>query len=77
MWLIIFNLLRTALQHLLLSFLTERLLKDVLILGLEKVSKKTTNTVDDELLEVVKRALYPDYEAGQPIGENNTADEQK
>ena len=66
MWVLIFSLLRTALQHLLVSFLTERLLKDVVIVALEKISKRTNNTVDDELLLVVKRALYPDFEAGQP-----------
>lgn len=64
--LIVLSLLRAAFQQLLISFITERLLKDIVIVALEKLSKKTTNTVDDELCEVVKRALYPDFEAGQP-----------
>lgn len=59
----VFSLLRTALQHLLVSLVTERLLKDVLILGLEKVSKSTDNHVDDDILLVVKRAMYPDFQA--------------
>jgi hypothetical protein len=63
---LMWGLLRAALQHLLVAFITERLLKDVIIVALEKLSKRTDNHVDDEVCELVKRALYPDYEAGQP-----------
>lgn len=69
---IVLSLLRLAFQQLLMSFITERLLKDVIIVALEKMAKRTTNTVDDELCEVVKRALYPDFEAGQPPTAENT-----
>lgn len=63
----IFSLLRLALQHLMVSFITERLLKDVLLFGLEKLSKRTDNHVDDDILLIVKRALYPNFEENMPI----------
>lgn len=63
---VLLSLLRTALQHLLVSLITERLLKDVVIVALEKLSKRTDNHVDDEAVLLIKRALYPDFEAGQP-----------
>lgn len=64
--LVIFNLLRAALQQVLISLITERLLKDIIIVALEKLSKKTDNHVDDDTVLLLKRALYPDFEAGQP-----------
>lgn len=63
---VLLNLLSMAFKQLLVSFITERLLKDVVVVALEKLSKRTDNEVDDEVLHLIKRALYPDYEAGQP-----------
>lgn len=63
----IFSLLRLALQHLMVSLVTERLLKDVLLFGLEKLSKRTDNHVDDDILLIVKRALYPEFQQNEPI----------
>lgn len=64
---LIFSLLRLALQHLMVSLVTERLLKDVLLFGLEKLSKRTDNHVDDDILLIVKRALYPEFQENEPI----------
>lgn len=64
---LVFSLLRLALQHLMVSLVTERLLKDVLLFGLEKLSKRTDNHVDDDILLIVKRALYPEFQENQPI----------
>lgn len=66
MLLIIWNLLRAALQQALIALVTERLMKDIIIVALEKLSKKTDNHVDDDIVLLLKRALYPDFEAGQP-----------
>lgn len=73
LWLVIWQLLRAALQQLLISLITERLLKDIIITALEKFSKCTKTKVDDKLVHLVKRGLYPEFEAGQPP--ENTADD--
>lgn len=67
---LIIQLLAAAGKQVLISLVSERLLKDIIIKALEKLAKRTSNTVDDELVDVVKRALYPDFEAGQPPADN-------
>lgn len=42
---------------LLTSLLTESLIKNLLIHGLESVAKKTSNQLDDKLINDVKEAL--------------------
>lgn len=63
---LIWSLLRAGLQQLIISLITERLLKDVVIVGLEKLAKRSNNHVDDEIVHLIKRSLYPDFEAGEP-----------
>lgn len=74
-------LLRAALQQLMVSLITERLLKDVVITALEKLSKRSDNHVDDEVVHLIKRSLYPDFEAGEPpedpADDFSTADKKK
>lgn len=59
-------LLRAAAKQVLIAVISDRLLKDVLIVGLEKLSKRTDNHVDDDTVLLIKRALYPDFQAGEP-----------
>ena len=41
----------------LMSLLTETVIKKLVILLLEKLAEKSDNTVDDEIVKVVKEAL--------------------
>lgn len=65
-WTLIWQVLRSLLKQLMVSIITERLLKDVVIVALEKLAKRTNNHVDDEIVHLIKRSLYPDFEAGEP-----------
>ena len=49
-------LLNTA-KKILLAALTEKALEGVVIAGLEKLAKSTKNTIDDNLVEDIKKAL--------------------
>jgi hypothetical protein len=44
-------------KSILLSLLTEKVMKKLVVLILEKLSEKTTNKVDDEMVKIVKEAL--------------------
>lgn len=39
------------------ALLTEKFIKEVIVFLLEKLAKKTTNSVDDTLVEKLKEAL--------------------
>jgi len=47
----------TILKKLLLKLMTEQFLKQVIVLGLERLAKKTDNTIDDEIVAAVKEAV--------------------
>lgn len=53
--------LKTALfsvgKTVLLAVVSEAVMKKVVILGLEELSKKTDNKVDDQIVEEIKKAL--------------------
>lgn len=49
----ILNLLKTIT----LSMLSERVIKRLIIVGLEYLAKSTKNTVDDDIVKIVKDAL--------------------
>ena len=44
------------LLNLIMKFATEGFLADLIILAITEVSKLTSNTVDDQLVEMVKKA---------------------
>ena len=44
-------------KKVLLAALTEKALEGVVIAGLEKLAKSTENTIDDRLVEDIKKAL--------------------
>ena len=46
-------------KALLMSLLTERFIKELVVHFLEFLAKKTDNEVDDELVRAVKSALQP------------------
>lgn len=45
------------LASLLLKLFTDRLTQQVVILGLEQAASRTTNTVDDQVVAIVRQAL--------------------
>lgn len=49
-------------KSVIMAFLTEAFIKALVIHFLEFLAKKTTNTVDNDLVRVVKEALYPKSE---------------
>jgi hypothetical protein len=44
-------------KKVLLAALTEKALEGVVVAGLEKLAKSTKNTIDDRLVEDIKKAL--------------------
>lgn len=44
-------------KSIVLSLLTEKVMKKLVVLCLEQLATKTTNKVDDEIVRVVKEAL--------------------
>ena len=53
------TILRSIMQALIsmgMALLTETFLKDLIVLGLEKIVKRTKNTVDDRILNSIRRA---------------------
>jgi hypothetical protein len=44
-------------KKIVLSLLTEKVMKKLVVLLLENLAKKTDNKVDDEIVKVVKEAL--------------------
>jgi hypothetical protein len=53
----ILELLKSVGKSLLSALLTEAFLKEVIVFLLEKLVEKTSNTVDDALVQKVKEAL--------------------
>ena len=51
------NILTKIGKALISALLTESVIKKLIILLLEKLAKKTDNSVDDEILKIVKDAL--------------------
>ena len=49
--------IKDILKAILLSLITESLIKKIVIMGLEKLAKSTKNEVDDKIVEEVKKAL--------------------
>jgi len=45
------------LKKILLGMVTEKVLKKLIVVLLEQLAKKTDNTVDDEVVKIVKEAL--------------------
>jgi hypothetical protein len=51
------EILKSIGKSLLSALLTEAFIKEVIVFLLEKISKKTTNSIDDALVEKLKEAL--------------------
>lgn len=51
------EILKSIGKSLLSALLTEAFVKEIVVFLLEKLAKKTSNTVDDVLVEKVKEAL--------------------
>lgn len=52
--------LKAILKSLMVSLITEKFLKEVIIYSLTKLAEKTDNKVDDDVLKMVKEALHPE-----------------
>mgnify|MGYP006245490811 CR=1 FL=1 len=50
----------TVIRPILFSFLTSRQVKQLIVDVLQALSKKTENTLDDQAVEAVRRALLPE-----------------
>lgn len=55
---LIMSALSSVAIKLLLSIITKKMLSNLLFMGLEKISKSTTTTVDDDLVAKLKSAYY-------------------
>lgn len=51
------EIVKIIVKVLVTSFLTENFIKEMIIFLVEKIAKKTDNTIDDELVEKIKNAL--------------------
>ena len=49
----------SVIRPILFSFLTSRQVKQLIVDVLEALAKKTENTLDDQAVEAVRRALLP------------------
>jgi hypothetical protein len=56
---ILIEVLKQILKAVLVSLVTEKFIKEVIVYALEKLVAKTDNEVDDELVSMVKKALQP------------------
>jgi len=56
------EVLKSIGKSLLSALLTEKFIKEVIVFLLEKLAKKTSNTVDDALVSKLKEALHPEEE---------------
>lgn len=56
---ILLQILAQVGKAILMSFLTEKFIKALVLHFLEFLAKKTDNNVDDELVKVVRDAMYP------------------
>jgi len=52
--------LRAILKSLMVSLITEKFLKEIILYALTKLSEKTGNKIDDQILVMVKDALHPE-----------------
>ena len=51
------KILKDIAKAVLMALLTEQFVKEVIVFLLEKLAKRTSNSVDDELVAKVKKAL--------------------
>lgn len=56
----ILEILKNIGKSLITALLTEAMAKRLIIMLLEFMAKKTTNDVDNQIVEEVKKALYPE-----------------
>ena len=54
---VVIEVLKQILKAVLVSLVTEKFIKEIIIFALEKLVQKTDNKVDDELVAKVKEAL--------------------
>lgn len=62
---IVVQILKEIAKAIMVSLVTRKFLEELLIYILEKLAKKTDNNVDDEVVEMVKRALNKPEESEQ------------
>lgn len=54
------NVLKEIAKALMVSLLTEKFIKEVIMYALKKLAKRTDNQVDDEVVAMVDKALHPE-----------------
>ena len=54
----VFRMILVALKSIGMALLSEAVIKKLVIWGLEKLVESTKTTADNELLEMVKKAIY-------------------
>ncbi len=57
---VLLDILKRVAKAALMSLMTETFVKELIVYLLRWVSQKTTNKVDDEIVAMVERALYPE-----------------
>jgi hypothetical protein len=60
MMMLLLEAIKAVMKSLMVGLITEKFLKEVIIYALTKLSEKTDNKVDDEVLAMVKKALHPE-----------------
>jgi hypothetical protein len=67
---LIVQLAKTGFSYFLMTILSGRFIGDVIIYILDKIAKKTDNTVDDDLVNMLKKAFNnePYKEEGREYG---------
>lgn len=53
------TLIKNVLVRIAMALLTEKVIKKVIVLLLHKLSERTDNKVDDEVVKIVEEALNP------------------
>lgn len=61
----VLEILKQIGKSLIISIFTESFIKEMVVASLEYLSKKTDNEVDDKIVELIKKALYPQSEPKQ------------
>jgi hypothetical protein len=56
----ILEILKQIGKSLIISIFTQEFIKELIVDSLEYLAKKTDNLVDDKIVEMVKKALYPE-----------------
>jgi len=77
MWLTLIKSLLSALGSLLMSLMTEKFMKKLIVWSLEWIVTKTENTRDDQLLRLVKRAWDESEGKAWEDNDKNSTDKQK